>query len=310
METPPFRSAGDLPEQRGRRRRVGLMLVAVFGLALLVRVVYLIDSLDNPTFYAPTNDALSYHTFAAGLAQTGTPPPNFFFQPFLYPYLLSQVYRVGGISIWTAKVVQAILGALTCVLTAWLARRTFGAASGWVAGVAAAVCGPLVFFEGELLGTGLEALVGLLLVLTMLWTGSEPRRWWAWAAVGVCGAASVLLRPTFLPFVVVGTAWLLYAVLRTAGWQAFLRRVAPASLAAAAGFAILALPAALAVQRNDGQFTIFPSSGALNLYLGNHPDTEYALSIRPGYAWEYLLFEPTRADPYLRSYNRISLMAG
>ena len=291
------------PDQAGARRsasRTAFMLAAIFFASLIVRLIYLVDSSDNPTFMMPTNDSLSYHTFATYLAEKGEVPPNFFFQPYLYPFLLSQLYKVVGAAIWPAKIIQAIGGALTCALTALLGRNLFGIRAGWLAGLITALLGPLIFFETELLATGLAAFFGIVLPLTMLWLHDRPRNLPAWGILGVCGVLATLARPTFLPVYVFGAGWLLYrtalyTIRRRALWTG------SALLATTAGFAAIALPVAHAVYRYDGEYTILPSSGALNLYLGNHPNQDFAIAIRPGYEWETLLFEPTRVNPAVRT---------
>jgi len=111
------------------------------------------------------------------------------------------------------KLIQAVLGAVTCVLTYRLGERLFDRRTGAVAGFAVALYGPLIFFEGELLAGGWAAFWSVTLVLLFLRAHAERTvRLCFW--LGVCGALSVLTRPTFLPFFVTGCLWLLVVLRR------------------------------------------------------------------------------------------------
>ena len=50
------------------------------------------------------------------VAQGGEIFERFFWQPFFYPYFLTCVYKLTGCSIIAAKIIQPIIGALTCIL--------------------------------------------------------------------------------------------------------------------------------------------------------------------------------------------------
>ncbi len=146
------------------RRAMLVFLAAIFAVALLVRLVHLADFRDCPTYAVPIFDARFYHEAAVTHVQTGGPGPGFFFQPYLYNYWLAGAYRVLGVDVAAVRHLQAVIGALTCVLAAFLAGHLFGRRVGWTAGLMAALCGPLIFFETELLSTGLATFLGLGLV--------------------------------------------------------------------------------------------------------------------------------------------------
>ena len=93
--------------------------------AALVRAVYLLQASHGPAFAEPMIDALTYHDLAVGLARDGVYDARMLWQAPLYPVFLAGIYKVCGISVIAAKVVQAILGVGTALLT-WSAGRRVG----------------------------------------------------------------------------------------------------------------------------------------------------------------------------------------
>src|SRR5262245_48389225 len=93
-----------------------LCTLAVVCVALLVRLVYLYQSADNPSFRAPIVDAGTFDRLARQLADKGTLSPDLFWQSLLYPVTLAGIYRGTGGSIVAARILQSLLGVATCWL--------------------------------------------------------------------------------------------------------------------------------------------------------------------------------------------------
>lgn len=280
--------------------------LVVFLAALLARGLYLWDAADSPTFRVPILDAMTYDLAARSLARGEPLTASVFWQPPFYPAFLAAVYKVGGSSIVLARIVQAILGAFTCVLTRALGLRLFGPRIGLAAGLMAAVYGPLIFFDGELLSAGWAAFFSVTLILLFLQT-SETRRPATGLALGATAACAILTRPEFLLFLAAGFIWLIWRVRPSSprrgasarpdpapGWRPLLR---PA-VALLFGFLLPALPAALVNHRVTGHFGLLPSSGAVNLYLGNNPRVDETVNARPGAAWSDIMDLPQRRGVY------------
>lgn len=270
--------------------RTGFAGWAVFGVALAVRLLYLIESARNPIFATPVVDAATYHDLASGLASGAVPGAALFWQPVFYPLFLAAVYTLGGPSMLWAESLQAVIGATTCVLTCRLGERLFDRRAGILAGAITACYGPLVFFDGQLLATGWAVFwsVALLLGSFAVLRGGRP---FAWAALGLGGGLAVLTRPTFLPFLVLLLPGLAVSHLRRgASGRAILGRFA----LAVAGLALVLLPAASASARYSERFSILPASGGINLYVGNNPDRTNTVALRPGWEWSELTRMPER----------------
>lgn len=263
--------------------------IVVFAVALGIRLLYLAQASDSPSFLMPLVDSEIYDRAARGFAAGDGFGEAFFYQPFFYPFFLGLVYAVLGTSIVAAKVVQAMIGAATCALVCGLGSRLYDRRTGVVAGMMTAIYGPLVFFDGELLATGWAALWSVVLVWLFI-AAAERQETRLLATVGCCSGLAVITRPTFLPFVVAATLWLLWTVARRE--RAAVGRVVVPMVV---GFALVTLPVAWLCYGTTGRFVFLPASGGLNLHIGNNPEPCETLTTRPGQDWRELVTEPARA---------------
>lgn len=262
--------------------------LVVFIAALAIRLIYLLEMSKSPTHLVPIVDAENYDTIARMLADAGVMNHKFFWQGFLYPLFLAAGYLVSGGSIIAVKVLQLALGALTCVLVCFLGIRVFDRRTGVLAAAVTALYGPLVFFENELLATGWAAFWSAALMLLVL-KCERDRSIAAFLMLGLCGGLAVITRATFLPFLAAASIWLLVKL------HGSVKKRAPVALRGgilALGFIMITLPVAVLCLKDTGQFTFLPQSGAINLYIGNNPDIDTTLMIRPGAEWRDLTRRP------------------
>jgi len=268
-----------------------LPAMLVFGLALAVRMLYLFESSSNPTFLAPIIDSNFYDFSANNLLRTHQFSAHFFFQPSFYPLFLSAVYLLSGPSIVAVKIIQAIAGSIACAVVCRLGERTFDRRTGLLAGLIAAFYGPMIFAEGELLAEGWAALWTILILFTL--TPALSRRenedisarpspcWGVWRSVmlGALFAISVLTRPTFLPFCGLAGIWVLIQTWKE-GKKA--SSVAASAVAIALAFTIVITPVVYLFHEHTGSLTFLPTSGGVNLFMGNNPDYLKTMAVRPG----------------------------
>lgn len=279
------------------RRAAASPSVVIFAVALAIRLVYLWEISDSPTFGRPIVDAQTYDQLARAWASGRPLSSELFWQPLFYPSFLALVYRLTGGSMLAVRLIQAGLGALTCVLTFVLGARIFDRRHGWLAGLGLAFCGPALFFDVELLATGWASLWTVVLLLLMLRMREKPSVGRG-LALGIVGGAGVLTRPTFLPFLIAGAVWVAVARLRDARRVGVTRRanavaLSRAALAMLVGFSVFTAPAAWLSRELTGSFSILPYSGGLNLYIGNNPHDQQTISTRPGWGWDRLTLLPS-----------------
>ncbi len=265
-------------------KRVFLPAAAVFAFAITVRAVYLYQSSDNPTFYAPVVDSLTYEQMAITLVDEGKLTDDFSWQPIFYPMMLAGVYKLSGSIILPVKVIQAVLGAATCVLVFFLGKRLFSVKGGLIAAAITAAYMPLVFFEGELLAAGWAAFWAVALVLVFLQVRENPSLL-RFLLLGFCGIMSIITRPEFFPFFVAACAWLAACLFRDKVPPA---KIALGAVAALIGFWIIGAPVEYLSYRVTGRARLMPHSGGINLYIGNNPNYSETINTRPGIGWKKL----------------------
>lgn len=284
-------TSADTPVSARRRagRRYGALLLLS---ALAVRLVYLFQSRDGPAFGEPLVDALAHHALAKGIAAgQGLAPLFNGNRPFFEPLFLSAVYAVTGPSVLAAQLLQALVGAGTCVLTASLARRLAGERVALVAGGIVALYGPLVFWDLELVAAGWAAFWTVALLGLLLQVRDAPMPRWG-LLLGAAAALSVMTRPGFVPLLALCAVWLAREHARSAGSVAEWARRAAAPLL---GFVLLAAPVAWGSWQVSGQARLMPAIGGVNLWIGNNPDRCRTLTLRPGEDFQQLGEEASAA---------------
>ena len=253
------------------------LCVVIFILALFVRLFHLYDVSANPTFKALFVDSAIFDKLARSIVAGDTVGEEFFWHSSFYTIFLSVIYFFSGSSIIVAKVFQSILGSITCLLTYYVGKEIFDRRTGAFAAVIMVFYGPLIFFEGELLATGLATFWSILLIWLLMKVCVEKKPWLCFI-LGVCGAASILTRPTFLPFFAATCVWLAFAFFNSEErWRGLSIRLCGVLI----GFLLVAAPIAVLNYRITGHFGILPASGGINIYIGNNPKTSETMTIRP-----------------------------
>jgi len=222
---PPRRNTLSAPA----KRRSG-MLLAVAGLALMLRLVYAFTWEDGAlATQTPAGDAAQYVSIARALAAgEGFRMENGFrsYRPPLYPLFLAPFYRLARDPVPAILVAQCILGALTCVLALRLAAMLAGAGAGLVAGCICSLSFELISANGRLMT---ETLFALLLTGSLLALVHWRRRPSLATALGsglLLGLAIltrttvVLLPPALAAWMLLTHPWAHTVFRRRAPWQA------------------------------------------------------------------------------------------
>ena len=147
--------------------------------------------------------------------------PSVFHQAPLYAYVLAGIRALFGTSFWSVAVGHLLLGLASVALVFLVAARTFGPTAATVAGIGAALYGPLVFHEAMWLRDTLAVTTSL----ALLWAlGRAPAGGWGrWLVAGLAFALALLTRETVLllsPVIVVWACGQLRGRARTAGLTA------------------------------------------------------------------------------------------
>ncbi|NKB70916.1 MAG: tetratricopeptide repeat protein [Candidatus Latescibacteria bacterium] len=270
----------------GRGGRIALAL----GLAgLLLRLWYIGEIDSSPLFAVPVVDARTYVEDARYLGEeswAGRPEP--FWQPPLYPYFLALLFSIFGEGYYVPRLLQALLGGAICALIYLIGHRVFPPAVALGAGLAAVVYGPLIYFGGELLPTLLAVFLDLLLLFVLVrWPPGAGR--WPWLGIGLLlglsalAVANILL---FLPFLI---GWL-WRYQRAA--QMPVGQVGQQIALLVVGVLLCIAPVTARNYWVGGEWVLISHNAGINFYLGNNPDYDRTVGIRPGREWAELVEMP------------------
>ena len=255
------------------RRRI--LFLAVFAVAIALRVAYLVQIQENVSFQIISLDSDLYDQRALEILRSDFWGRDVFYSAPLYPYFLALVYAVAGPSFAAVRVVQIVLGSLTAVLVVLYAERTFGSPVSWIAGFVAALYAPFVFSSATILGTTLAVFLVTLGLVLFSRTEAEGRRRDALMLLsGVAIGLACLLRPNMvlvLPLWVVSLA----ALSRGTRW------IRP-SIAFLVGGALVVAPVTARNAVVGRDFVPISSHGGVNFWIGNHPGATGTFDLPPG----------------------------
>lgn len=271
------------------------MAVVIFIIALAPRLAHLSEVRSSPFFDSPVVGARRYDYLAVAIAEGDLVGSQLFWQAPLYQYFLALVYYVFGHSLLAPRILQVLIGSVSCVLIYLLGVRVFGFGVGVIAGTISAFYGLFVFFDGELLRPTIVIFLNLLLLHLILLAG-ERKKNILWLASGVLLGLSAVAKPTILLFAPFVLAWML---VKDGGVG-----TASACLIFVLGAGLIILPVTVRNIMVGREFFFISSNFGVNFYLGNNPNIEETLNIRPGIDWEMFLGEPLKQGFY--SYSQQS----
>ena len=269
----PKRRPGQPHQSTGLTSR---QLAVLFVAALALRLIHILASRQSPWFDHPIIDALTYHQAAVSIATGHGHPDRVFWQPPGYSYFLALLYGiVGSPNLLLPRIVQALFGAASSVLTAWIGAKHFGARAGLVAGYIVAFYGMLIYFDGELLAASLTIALQLAAVALAVRAPDAERPDRVWLAAGLVAGLASLVTATSL--VISGA---IAAVARRRFWLVLV------------GAAVAIAPATIRNVTHGGEFVPISSNAGINLYIGNNPEYDRTVGIRPDRVWLEFTKEP------------------
>lgn len=282
-EAPGGVAAGD-----SWRATAGVVLAA-----MLPRLWHLAEFARLPWFRALQMDAKYHAEWARRLVEGHWNDPQVFFRAPIYPYFLALQQSVTGELLWTARVVQIVLGVATVFLAHRIAVRMLPGRWSTAAGLLAALAWVPIHYETELL---LEPLVTFLTTLALFLAIRMERRPGVPALLcwgGLVGLATATrpnaivllpLLPVYAAMLAAGSGAAADRLGKAAGGRAGTRDGFPIFLSGSwtralprpaalvlAGFLVPVLPVWIHNARFGDPATILAWQGGINLYLGNNP---------------------------------------
>ena len=243
-------------------------LTLIFVVALCVRLAYLLEVRGTPFCEVLLGDAANYDAWAQQI-QKDWIGREVFFQAPLYPYFLAVVYSVFGQELEVVRVVQVLLGSLSCVLLARASCVFFSKRVGLVSGLVLAVYGPALFFDGLLQKASLDLFLTTLLLhwLSRIELGASRK---FPALAGVTLGCLALTRENALVWLPCLLAWFALRPGHARASITLRRQIAPFVLG-------VGLVLSLVASRNylvGGQFFLTTSQFGQNFYIGNNAQAD------------------------------------
>lgn len=268
--------------EQATRRGLDLGLTLAIGcLGLALRLAYVGEFADHPLGRLPWIDEGAYWSRAREIGAGRWLPARPFYQDPLLPYVLSGLARVVGPEVAQVRLALACLGALTPIAVFWAGRLGLGRAEGLLAGLAAAVYGPLIFSDGLLDKEGLGALVAALALGLTAGVASGRARPLGLALAGLTWGILTLLRANALVIGPLGAAWAASLPLNVnvgstegdLGPATARKRRTIRALSFAAGFASALVPATVvnALVGRPPELLLTTWQMGANFYIGNGP---------------------------------------
>lgn len=249
------------PNKISPKRYLWLILL----LAAAVRLIYVLQIKDFPFFSTPVGDEEAYHK-TAQLILSGDllAGKTAFYQDPFYPYFLAVLYLFSGNSIIAVKILQLMLGVLSCFMIFVLTRKIFSYKEALVAGFISAVYPLFYFFEAQLLKSSLAVLFTLAMFLFLV-KYAEIRKKYLLILSGLSAGLSIIAQGHSYFFVLFAALWL-YFINKALNFRERIILLA----CFLAGIFILVLPITLRNYAVSGDFVLVTYQGGGGFFCGNN----------------------------------------
>ncbi|MFO8056400.1 MAG: glycosyltransferase family 39 protein [bacterium] len=276
------------PERQPFRRRLSRpdarIYAGVFIIALAVRLLYLWNYSGTPYWEALVMDPGSHWRLARSIAEgqgMGAVP---YFRAPLYFYLVAGFMSLFQEPLWPLRIFQAILGSLSAVMTAGVARRYLGRPASALAGLLFAFYWVPVYFDGEVLITTLATFLGLSSLLAVMAADrafhEDPQKWAGYGLAGMLLGFSALARPNVLVFAA-AVALVLFGRAVQEAWKTRkgiprqgLQRTLAAALLFCLGVAACLAPVTTRNRVEGGEWVLLATQGGINFWMGNNENAD------------------------------------
>ncbi|MCK5850077.1 MAG: tetratricopeptide repeat protein [Kiritimatiellae bacterium] len=279
-----------------------LLCWGIAGIALLLSLLYVVETNKDLAFSMPVIDGTVYHRHAIASINGQVSDEKPFWQPPMYQWWMGGVYRMLGANPQKLRYAQCVFPLIVVLLTFSIGVRIGGRGVGLIAGLLTAFSGPLLFYYGQFFPAGLAVALDMFALWLMLRAWKKGRaRDWLICGVGI-GAASLAV-PNVLVLGVLGVGLQLGKRYREKGFrqndlgQNDGRRGEKSKTLMCAGVFVVGICACIlpVTIRNavvSGQFVPISTNGGINLFIGNNASMVETMAIRPGLDWDRLARGP------------------
>ncbi len=267
----------------------GAQLLGACAVALLLRLLHVMQTFQVPTVVELLGDAKGYFHWAAEISGVPFPanpalpakPGNWlgsetFYQAPLYPYFLAVLFKLMGPSITGVRLMQSLLGVVSVALIGLSGRKMFTPRVGILAAAMLAVYPPAIYYDGIIQKASLSSVLLCGLLAACVYLQLERRVWMSLLAGCLLGLL-VITRENALLWVPLVPVWILLAVKEAPSIEQ-VQSIKPTpskrrwilAAACAAGIALVLFPVAARNAMLGGEWSPTTFQAGPNFYIGNN----------------------------------------
>ncbi len=241
-------------------------VLIVIALAIIIRIIYLIELSNHPGFTVPMVDEKWHWLWANEILDKSFWGNGAYFRAPFYPYFLAFLSFITGSSIFWAKFLQILLCGGTAYYIFKLSAHLFNQKVGLVAGIIYALYGTLLYYEAMFL-------IPVLFVFFLSWgmyrliVYQESSSLKTWFITGIIFGLATISRPNILLVLPVLAIWLFFISDKT---LSILNRIKKPALVFI-GVVLMILPVTIRNVIVTNEFTLLSTQGGINFYIGNNP---------------------------------------
>jgi tetratricopeptide (TPR) repeat protein len=242
--------------------------IAVFLTAFVLRFFYIFQFKDDPLLDCLFLDPLYYSNWATRIVAGDLLGGNEVYEMSpLYAYFLAFIYKYITTYLFTVRLIQIVIGSLSCVLIFSIAKVIFKSNLPALAtGFAAAAYGPFILYDGIIMKTFLA--VFFVLLMTMFLLKSERPSFGFPFLAGLFLSLAALIRENIILLIPVIPLWFLSLKEEPVG-----SRLLKGAFFLVGVFLII-LPVTVRNFYVGGEFVLITSGGGEVFYLGNNPNAD------------------------------------
>ncbi len=249
--------------------------LALFSFAFILRLIFLYQFQSVIMFDNPIVDMLYHHNWALAIANGEQFYAGPFFRAPLYPMFLGFVYWFFGESPWVIRVIQVVIGSVSCVLLYELGRELFSRKTGILASVIMGLYAPLIFFDAQLLVPNLAIFLNLTALVFIVRTQTKNDLT-SYLLSGLFLGLSAITRPTIGLFALLLIIFLVY--INRQKLKTEFKKICLMILC----ICIPILPITVYNYIQSSEVTLIAAYGGINFYIGNYDGADGVSAVIPG----------------------------
>ncbi|PIP20534.1 MAG: hypothetical protein COX40_04225 [Candidatus Omnitrophica bacterium CG23_combo_of_CG06-09_8_20_14_all_40_11] len=253
-------------EKIAKRYQEALILALIISIIVSVRIIYLLQFQSSPlALITPSGlDTAFNHRLAIQLLG-GESSRDFLFSSF-YSYFLASIYRIFGINIEAARIIQMMLGIISCILVYLVTKELFGKSVAKLALCLQGLYSLFIFQEGILISTTLGIFLSLILTFWLMYIQKKSFVLGFYIAGLILGVLCKTLNVS-LPLILLLSLWIMRL---EKGLRLKLRSLFIFFLGVLTTLAIFILPNFSILKES----LPIPAHSGINFYIGNNPEAD------------------------------------